>query len=158
MFEDVYREYFKSIYNYIYFRVGNHHDAEDLTADVFVRAYEYLHGFNGEKGGMRAWLGGIARNMVNTFFAKTAGRAKIIELSEFMPANVDIEGEYQRGEDVRLLMSHIRKLPESKRELLAMKYFLGLTNREIAKSTGMSESNVGSTVHRIIGALQKKYF
>jgi RNA polymerase sigma-70 factor (ECF subfamily) len=120
-----------------------------------VRAFEYLHSFDSEKGAMRTWLGGIARNMINTYYTKNAKDAKIIEISEFIPADTDIEGQYLQDEDIKRVMSEVKKLPEHHRELLAMKYMLGLTSREIAEATGKSESSVKVTIHRTIAGLRK---
>ena len=158
-FEKVYRDYFASIYNYIFFRVGNHTDAEDLTADVFLRAYEYMDSFDNNKGVMRAWLGGIARNRVNTHLRKKMVRPHTVELSvltEPLRADVSIEEEYQQKETTDALLSQIRKLPKQQQEFLTLKYFLGITNRDIAKALDMSESNVGVTLYRINEKLRKE--
>ena len=158
-FEALYRDYFASIYNYIYFRLGNHTEAEDLTADIFMRAYEYWGSFDEQKGAVRSWLGGIARNMVNTHFRKKMSKPQVVDISDLLDpvrADVNIEDDYQNKEAAELLLLQMNKLPEQHRELLAMKYFLGMTNRDIAKTTGMSESSVGVTVYRILGRLRKE--
>jgi len=154
-FEEIYKTYFARIYNYIYYRVQNAHTAEDLAADTFVRAYEYWASYHPEKAPLDAWLGGIARNAVNTHYRKSAGRPQVIELAEYLPSRTDIEGELIHKEIVRHLLLEIRKLPDAHRDLLAMKYMMRLKNKEIAKLTGMSESNVGVTLHRVIGTLRK---
>ena len=153
-FERLFREQFTPVYNYVRFRLGNPETAEDLTADIFVRAYQYWESFSG-KNGREAWLRGITRNALNTHFKRTMRRPQSVELLDWISADVDIEGDFIRKEDAKLLLSHIGRLPAEKQDLLAMKYFLRMTNREIAKATGMSESNTGSTLHRIIEGLRK---
>lgn len=155
-FEAFYSEQFPLVYNYIYFRVGSSLDAEDLTAEAFAKAYEYWSSFSSERGSRGAWLGGIARNVVNSHFRRSATRPKMVELTDVFHADVDIEGEYMNREAQRQLMLCVKKLPDQQRELLSMKYMLRLTNREIARITGLSESNVGTIMHRSIKLLQKK--
>ena len=155
-FEMLYKEHFSRIFNYIYCRIGNPHTAEDLTAETFVRAYEYGGSFNPEKGQAAAWLGKIARNVVNDHFKKVAVRPLMVELSDCLPHDADVEEEFLRREIVCRLLAHIGALPPRQRELLALKYLLCLNNREIAILTGMGESAVGSALFRIIGTLRKK--
>ena len=156
-FEQLYEERFTAIYNYVYFRVGNPQTAEDLTADIFVRAYNYWDSYASGKGEREKWLWAITHNAIKTHFKKVMQRPQYDEWSEFLCADVDIEDSFIQKEDVRLLLAHIRRMPEEKQELLSMKYFLRMTNREIAKATGMSESNVGTTLHKLIGKLRKIY-
>lgn len=149
-FEEVFKEQFRSVYNYIYYHIGNAEDAEDLTADVFVRAYEYWGSFSSSKGSRGAWIGGIARNTVKTYYQKKARRPQISELSEFIAADICVEGSYLQKEELLQVLAEMDALPEFQREILNMKYMLRLTNREIAKLTGMSESNIGVILFRSI--------
>jgi RNA polymerase sigma-70 factor (ECF subfamily) len=156
-FEEVYKEQFPLIYNYIYYHIGNAMDAEDLTADVFVRAYKYWGSYSSGKGSQGEWLGGIARNIVKTYIRKKACKPQINQLSEFIAADICIEDSYLRREELLQVLTQMNALPERQRELLSMKYFLRFTNREIAKATGMSESNVGVVLYRAIRKIQKNY-
>jgi len=154
-FEELFKEQFSPVYNYIYYRVRNVMDAEDLTADVFIRAYEYWGSYCSSKGSQGAWLGGIARNMVKSYFQKEANKPQITQMPEFICSNVCVEDSYLRKEDLLWVFTQIDSLPERQRELLLMKYLLRLTNRDIAKITGLSESNVGVTLHRTIKKMQE---
>ena len=154
-FEEMFKEQFSSIYNYICYHVGNVEDAEDLTADVFVRAYEYWGSYCSSKGSRGAWLGGIARNLVKTYYQKKSNRPQISHLSELVVADVYIEDDYLRKEELTQIFEQMDELPERQRELLNMKYLLRLNNREISKLTGLSESNVGVMLYRTIKKIQK---
>jgi len=154
-FEQVFKEQFPPVYNYIYYHIHNAADAEDLTADVFVRAYKYWGSYSPEKGSRGAWLGGIARNTVKVYFQKNASRPQTVELSELMSTGAEIEGDYVRKEQLRQIFTQINALPEHKREIVTMKYMLCLTNRDIARIMDMSESNVGVTLHRTMKQIQK---
>ena len=154
-FEEAFEEQFPPVYNYIYYHVGSAAEAEDLTADVFVRAYEYWGSYSPLKGSRGAWLGGIARNTVKTYFQKKARRPQTIEIPESICTNTNIEEDYLHKEKVQQLFKLMDELPEHQREMLCMKYLLCFTNRDIAKITGISESNVGVTLHRTIKELKK---
>jgi len=154
-FEQVFKEQFPPVYNYIFYHVHNAADAEDLTADVFLRAYKYWASYSPEKGSRGAWLGGIARNTVRFYFQKNAAKPQTAELTEILCADVEIESDYARKEDLRQVFEQINALPEHKREIMTMKYLLCLTNRDIAKIMDMSESNVGVVLHRTIKLIQK---
>ncbi|MCL1976480.1 MAG: sigma-70 family RNA polymerase sigma factor [Firmicutes bacterium] len=154
-FEELYKKQFSSVYNYIYFHIGDAMDAEDLTADIFVRAYKYWKSYSNSKGSQGEWLGGIARNTLKTYFKIKACKPQVSQLSEFIAADICIEDCYLHKEELLQVLAQIKALPELQRELLSMKYLLRLTNREIAKTTGMSESNVGVVLHRSIKKIQK---
>ncbi len=156
-FEELYNVQFPRVYNYIFFHTGHAETAEDLTADVFVRAYTYWDTFDHAKGDRGAWVGGIARNALRKHYRGKSRGPKVVELTELFRADSDIEGEYEHVEDIDRLMKRVRKLPERQRELLAMKYMLQMTYREIAAATGMTESNVSVTLHRTITELRKKF-
>ena len=155
-FEELFKEQFKHVYNYLYYHIGNAQDAEDLTADVFTRAYEYRGSFSAAKGSSGAWLGGIARNMLKTYYQKKAKRPQTVELSELIYSNIYIEDDYIHKEILERMFKQIDQLPERQKELIAMKYLLGLTNRDIAKMVNMTESNVGVTLHRTLKDLKSK--
>ena len=155
-FEQVFIEQFPLVYNYIFYNVGNATEAEDLTADIFVRAFEYWKSFSASKGSRGAWIGGIARNMLKDYYQKKANRPQTVELSEFTSSSTDIEDDFLLKENLRQIFDQIDALPEIKRDLITMKYLLRLNNREIAKIMDMTESNVGVTLHRTIKDMQKK--
>ncbi|MCL2081987.1 MAG: sigma-70 family RNA polymerase sigma factor [Oscillospiraceae bacterium] len=156
-FREIYNESFSRIYNYIFFRVRNTWDAEDLTADVFVKAFEYIDSFDSEKGKISTWLGSIARNILNDYFRRSSVRSSLLtEFPEDMSAGIDIDDECLTREAVRVLFEQMKTLPELHQEIMSMKYMLCLKNSEIAEVLSMSEGNVKVTVHRIIAGLRKK--
>jgi len=155
-FEIVFKEQFKIVYDYIRYHVRDAADAEDLASDVFARAYKYWSSYSAEKGSRGEWIGGIVRNMVKTHAQKKANEHKIIELSEFIPSDTDIESDYLRKDEIQKVLNHMDTLPEHERVLLILKYIAGYTNQEIAEAMGMSAGNVGVKLHRIIKKLQTR--
>ena len=150
LFETAYKVHFSYIYNYIYSRVFNYAIAEDLTADVFVNAYKSWDTFDNARGTVKSWLGGIAGNIMKSYYEKNTKHKKIIELNHYQDVSPEIEDEITHDKKIHNIMSLIKGLPAEKQELISMKYFLKLTNREIATKTGMSESNVGTILYRTL--------
>lgn len=156
-FEQVFDRNFSAIYNYVYFKTGHHPTAEDITADVFVKAFEHYESYNPEKCGIQTWLRAIAHNAVVDHFRKNSRMvANGQEILRYMPADDDIEAGYIDKELTSQLIALVKQLPELHQELLSLKYFLGMTNREISRVTALSETNVGTILHRVIRKLKKQ--
>ena len=149
-YETVFREQFPLVYTFMYYRINNVVDAEDLTAEVFARAYRYWDSYSPLKGSRGEWIGGIAKNTYKSHVAKKADGIQTTELFDFIPADADIEEDYFRKEILQQVYQEIDALPEPQREIMRMKFDWCLTNQEIAKATNMSVSNVGVTLHRTI--------
>jgi RNA polymerase sigma-70 factor (ECF subfamily) len=155
-FEEIYEKYFSKIYNYIYYRVSNSAAADDLTSDTFYKAYLYYDKYDAKLGSRYTWLCAIARNVVNTNYKKSNRVGFVDALDENIISGDNTELEVEERELVGELGRLVFELPEKYRELVVMKYTLGKTNREIAKETGLSESNVGTILNRIVEKLRKK--
>jgi RNA polymerase sigma-70 factor (ECF subfamily) len=155
-FEKMFVVYFPKIYNYVYFRVRDVDTAEDLTADVFLRAYRYYDSFSEEKSSIYTWLCAIARNLLNDYYTKTKRLPVSVLLDETISASDDIEADVERNELLRRLAILTGRLDEKKRNILAMKYMLDMSHREIARELNMTENALGVALHRIIAGLRKE--
>jgi len=156
----VYESELPRVYNYFLYRVCNRDLAEDLTAATFERAWAARSKYNAIIASPTTWLFGIARNILRENFRRDrAAENKIepIQDDQQLPSVVDVEQSFQEQQDKVLLQNLLLELPEREHELIALKYGVGLTNREIAKVTWLSESNVGSILHRTITNLKRKW-
>ena len=152
----VYASELSRIYNYFLYKICNRELAQDLTATTFERAWKTRSKYNSIIASPSTWLLGIARNVYREHLRKN----RVIEplpQDEQLPSIVDVEQSFQEQQDKELLQSLLLKLPKRERELIALKYGAGLTNREIAQITRLSESNVGSILHRTVTNLRKKW-
>ncbi|NLE51438.1 MAG: sigma-70 family RNA polymerase sigma factor [Chloroflexi bacterium] len=154
--ETLYGQYYSSIYNYFRFRACD--DPEDLTAAVFERAWQHRHRYDRHLGEFRAWLFGIARNVAAEYFRQ---RKQVVGLEEAQDILVLLEQPLeqlvqQQAEGDRL-KGLLQELPEREQDLIAMKYGMELTNREIARQTGLSESNVGTILFRVVRKLRAEW-
>jgi len=153
-FEALYRESRDDVYAYVSGLLRDRSAAEDVTAMAFERAYRKSSSFDPRKGSRRGWLFGIARNAA---LDELRRRRRIAELAAD-PEDVDAASPHESAEvAVRraALRDAMRTLDPRERELVALKFFAGLNNAEIAQVIGVSESNAGTKLHRTINKLRE---
>ncbi len=156
-FGELYERYVTRIYNYIYYRTSNHHESEDLTAKVFMRAMGHIKNYDERGVPFSAWLYRIAHNLVANWH-RDRQRRKIIPLDEFMTKrhHADMPEEVAEGqEEKQQLLDSIRKLPEDRQQLLILKYVERLSNAEIGKIMDRTEGAVKSLYYRTLSALRE---
>lgn len=155
-FGQLYERYIDRIFNYVYYRTGNIHDAEDLTARVFQRAMNHIHNYTDRGVPFSAWLYRIAHNLVANWH-RDRGRRQEIPLSDLpvVPSKDDRpEASLVRSQEQDALLKLIRQLPPERQTLLILKFVENLSNAEIGKIMGRSEGAVKSLYHRTLLALR----
>ena len=155
-FTQIYHTYFAKLYNYIYYRVGEVHVTDDLVSEVFSKVIEKYQTYDPEKGKFKTWLFTIAHNTVINFYKKNSYNKYHLELSlaETVESGVRIEDEVVNKELQKILSGAVMVLDEPKRSIIALKFGGCLTNRQIAEVLQMSESNVGTIIHRALKELK----
>lgn len=154
----LYERYVGKIYNYVYYRTGNHHDAEDLTAMVFYRAMGHIESYTERGVPFQAWLYRIAHNLVANWH-RDRGRRKIIALEEFVGTGSSNDAPDTHAEDEEerdILLRIIRRLPEERQQLLILKFIEHLSNAEIGEIMGRTEGAIKSLYHRTLIALREE--
>ncbi|MEA4910084.1 MAG: sigma-70 family RNA polymerase sigma factor [Chloroflexi bacterium] len=148
-FGQLYQAYVKPVYRYLYARVGNPMDAEDLTAQVFTQAFEGMAGYRHE-GHFLAWLMAIARNRAIDFFRR---RRPLVSLETFeallstaSPDRLDSE----RADRLRLLAAAIQDLDDDDKELLRLRYAAGMPFQEIALLMHGQEAAIKKRLYRLL--------
>ena len=154
--ESIYNQYHKNVYNYIAFRINNHHDAEELASDVFVKAIHKWESYN-HNFPMEAWLIGIAKNTVTDYLRRTMRRqySPLDSIVELISTDRRPEEVVVINEESKKLMQAMVQLKDKERQILSMKFATELKHSEIAKILKISESHVGVTVHRAMSKLRK---
>lgn len=150
--ESVYREELPRVFSFFRYRVSGRATAEDLTSATFEKAWRARHRYRRDRAAVSTWLLAIARNVAIDHFRRSRREVPLDE-SEPLAAGTP-ETDAQRRSEARRLGALLASLPARERELLALKYGTGATNRAIAGLTGLSESNVGTILHRTIGTLR----
>lgn len=151
-FGELYERYVVKIYNYIYYRTGNEHDAEDLTARVFHRAFSRLPTYTDRGLPFSAWLYRIAHNLVANWH-RDQGRRKVVSLDDIPLHSLHSEAPEavteNRETEERLLRS-IRQLPVERQQLLILKFVEQMSNAEIGLIMNRSEGAIKSLYHRTL--------
>jgi RNA polymerase sigma-70 factor (ECF subfamily) len=151
----VYAENLPRVYNYCRFRTGDAVLAEDLTAQTFERAWRSREQYRSDLGAFSTWLLAIARNVTAAHFRhQRRGRELPLAEEEALGDDQPFDELIERRDDLGRLRVLLERLPAHQRELVELKYGAGLTNRAIAQLTGLSESNVGTTLHRVVRQLR----
>jgi RNA polymerase sigma-70 factor, ECF subfamily len=154
--EAVYAEQLPRVYNYFRYRMGNEAVAEDLTSRTFEKAWRERHRYRRDFAGVGTWLLRIARNTAIDHRRTLHEHAPLEEAAEAAAEGTPEEEAMIQSNFVRLT-ALVATLPERDRELLALKYGAGATNRAIADVTGLSESNVGTILHRSVQKLRTEW-
>jgi len=154
-FGELYEIHFDRIYNYIYYRTGNIHDAEDLTAKVFFRAIQHIGNYKDQGGPFSAWLYSIARNLLANWYRDNSKRTMIpIDTITSIHLSEGPENDTEFGESREALLAAIRRLPEDRQDLLILKYVNEESNAEIGRFLGRSEGAIKSLYHRTLISLK----
>ncbi|MHB9032398.1 MAG: sigma-70 family RNA polymerase sigma factor, partial [Anaerolineae bacterium] len=131
----LYERYVNRIYNYVFHRVGNVYDAEDLTSRVFYSAYSHLASYQEQGVPFTAWLYRIAHNLIANWH-RDRGRRPLVSLDDVVigsPISEHPEPLAEQEETARHLADAIQCLEPARRELLVLKVTEGLSNAEIGK-------------------------
>jgi RNA polymerase sigma-70 factor (ECF subfamily) len=152
-FERLYRSSRDDVYAYVASLLRDAPAAEEVTAAAFERAYRKRNRFDPERGEPRAWLFGIARNAALDELRRRGRQAELA----VEPADVEtFAGHGDDHGERRLAVSEaLEHLDARERELIALKFFAGLANAEIAQVLGISESNAGTKLHRAMTKLRE---
>jgi RNA polymerase sigma-70 factor, ECF subfamily len=157
-FSDLYRAHLRDVYSYSYYRVGNHHDAEDLTEQTFLQAYRHFERAQRESNGrpLRPWLIRIAHNLAANFYRDRSRKPQTaIEDAAIISAPHDTETLVEGREELKAILEGVQKLPDDRREALVMRFALGMDNREIARAMGRSDGATKVLIHRAIRQLEE---
>ena len=155
-FRKVYELNHLPVFRYVYALTGgSQDDAEDLTAETFLRAWKARHQFHGEMEASIAWLIGIAKRLVIDEYRRTvrATRNLVADLdTESTPEQTAIQGEQEKT-----LFRLVADLPDEQREIIVLRHMLGWRVNEIAKHMGVSENKISLSLHRTLSKLREKW-
>ncbi len=150
----VYQEHAIRVYRYIFARVGNHPDSEDLTAQVFMDALKGWHRFS-KGGNVAAWLFTIARNKIVDRHRKIKKTVYLEDIPDITADSYEpLQGIIDK-ETARQLTLLLQKLSPDQQELLHLRFAGELTYAQIAEVLGKSESAVKMAIHRLLKQLQE---
>jgi RNA polymerase sigma-70 factor (ECF subfamily) len=154
--DQIYLDLAPRVYNYFRFRLGQEREVEDLTSRTFEKAWTARGQYRRDLAGFSTWLFKIAQHLV---VDHVRSRRNYVSIDHAVDLTVHgaAEDSLERQSDLSRLASLTRELPPRDRELIALKYGAGISNRDIARLTGLTESNVGSILHRVVQNLRARW-
>jgi RNA polymerase sigma-70 factor, ECF subfamily len=155
--DQVYAEQLPRVVNFFRYRLGDTPDVEDLTGRTFEKAWRARHRYRRDLAGFSTWLLTIARNVAIDHL-RARQRHEPLDVAAAVPAaDHTPEQEAVHQSQTQRLAALLATLEPRQRELIAMKYGAEMTNRAIAHATGLSESNVGTILHRAVETLRGRW-
>lgn len=157
-FEPLYERYVAQIYAYIYYRIGNVQDAEDVTARTFYQAMTHLHRYTSRGVPFSAWLFRIAHNLVANWHRDSSRRQTfsldaIVDTPDTTPG---LPEQAADNDDAQRLWRVIRRLPPERQQLLVLKFVDELSTEQIAVIMGRSQGAVKALLHRTLITLRQQ--
>jgi RNA polymerase sigma-70 factor (ECF subfamily) len=157
-FTELYRTHLRDVYSYAYYRIGNHHDAEDLTEQTFLQAYRHFDRAQRESHGrpLRPWLIRIAHNLAANYYRDRSRKPQTsLDDASVVSAPHSTVDLVEGREELRQVLDGVANLPDDRREALIMRFALGMDNREIARTLGRTEGATKVLIHRAIRQLEE---
>ena len=151
---EVYDRLLPRIFHYFCYKTGNMDVAEDLTAITLEKAWTGRISFHSNQGKFESWVCGIARRTAIDYFREHKVEVELDSVVHH-PDEVRLDEEIEEKLSFEQICQILQQFPEREREIISLKYGAELTNREIARVTGLSESNVGTILHRLVSDLRR---
>jgi len=155
-FGELYERYVDRIYNYIFYRTRDVHEAEDLTARVFYRALSHMASYRQHGVPFAAWLYRIAHNLVANWY-RDRSRHHDMRLDDMISLAARGAGPdhlAERSEETRGLLDAMARLSVERQQLLILKFAEDMSNLEIARVMGRTEGAIKSMYHRTLVVLR----
>jgi len=152
----VFAEELPRVYNFLRYRLGSEALAQDLASRTFEKAWRHRHRYKRQVSKFSTWLLTIARNAAIDH-RRTERQHAPLEAAADVPSDASPEEDAVLRSNFARLSQLMAGLDDRERELLALKYGAGATNRAIADLTGLGESNVGTIIHRAVSELRSKW-
>lgn len=155
-FRELYERNRLPVFRYIYALTGgSQDDAEDLTAETFLRAWKARHQFEGDLDSATGWLIRIAKRLVIDEYRRTVRATRNMPMDP--PPESTPEQNTLRSEQEEILLRLVVDLPDEQREIIVLRYLLGWRVNDIARHMSVSENKISVSVHRTLTKLREKW-
>lgn len=151
----IYEQYGEKILRYILGKVNDRYLAEDLRSEVFLKIDEKLATYNVQKAALSTWVFTIARNTLIDYFRTRRVHEQIPET--LAAKSSDVEEKVCNDESLESLAYALEKLEKRERDIIVLRYYSGLTLKEIGQKMNISYAYV-KLLHNKALQLMKKYF
>ncbi|MBQ7850935.1 MAG: RNA polymerase sigma factor [Clostridia bacterium] len=150
--EKVYNEYFSPVYNYVFYKLLNRENTEDVVSQIFMKVCSHLSSFDPARASLKTWIFRITDHALIDFYRKQRPSLSFDNeesgLDNVLCVHFDEQYDRQIGPERQAVLAALRQLPERDRTFIYYKYYLNITNREIARRMGMNENTVSAVIAR----------
>jgi len=144
-FETLYRESFPIVRNYVYYRMAGNDAAEDIIAEAYLQSARHFLTFDPSRSKFSTWVVSIAKNCISSHYRKATVSSNLDDIPESVFA---VQGEQDSVDNRELIAQLLATLDDDERELVFMKYYLGMRNVEIATQLSMNASTISTKLAR----------
>lgn len=165
-FSELFKLYYKPIFGYIFRRTGNFDDAADIAADTFFKAFKHIDSFSYNGISIKIWLYRIATNETNLYFRHKQKHNSLFERIDFenktdfnlflQDDKKELELELQKHDQFLEVLKNLKTLSTKYQEVIALRYFEGKQNKEIAEILNINEGTLKSLLSRGLEKLRGK--
>ena len=165
-FSELFKLYYQPIFGYIIRRTGDFDDTADIASDTFLKAFRHINNFRYTGISVKVWLFRIATNEINLYFRnrqkhnsifdRIITEDKLIFNNYLTDDRKEIEAEFQKHDQFLSVLKELKALPIKYQEVIALKYFEGKENKEIAEILNINEGTLKSLLSRGLEKLRKK--
>jgi RNA polymerase sigma-70 factor, ECF subfamily len=154
----LYEQYYDRIVRYIFVRINDQSEAENLAGDVFLRALQSLDSYKGHIGQIQVWLFRIAHNLAVDYLRKTSKRKDISTDEVEIPDKLNMEDVLEANMEVKKLTKVLQQLTAAQREVIGLRFFAGLSSGEVSKILGKSNGAVREMQRAAVEVLRKQMY
>ncbi len=156
MIGTLYEEYYDRIVRYIFVRINDQNEAENMGGDVFLKALHSLDSYRGRREQMRAWLFKIAHNLVVDYFRKMSKRKAVSLNNVEVHDRVTTEEAMEAKVEVERLSKALKQLTPAQRQVIGLRFFVGLSSAEVGKVVGKKSGAVREMQRAAVETLRKQ--
>ena len=150
--EEIYNEYFSSVYNYVFYKLLNRENTEDIVSQVFEKVLMKLGTYDPDKASVKTWIFRITENTLIDFYRKRRPMLSIDQeesgLENELYVHFDEQYDQVMEPERKMVLEALTQLPERERTFIYYRYFENITNREIARRMDMNENTVSAVMAR----------
>lgn len=151
--EALYLECYPKVKRYVAARVRDPQEAEDLVSEVFLKVYQRLDSFDESKASVSTWVYAITRNAVIDYYRVSRVHS---ELPETLASGEDLEETLCRADTLEALAAALETLDERRRDIIILRYYRGMTLRDIAQRMGLSYAYIKALHSGALASLRRK--
>ena len=153
-YDEFYQSNYWKVYRYCIHRGITHHDAEELTQEIFLYCYRHFSEYNPQKSAITTWLYLVASSRFKNFCRDRKITIDLDDIVELSDDRIAVEQAAEIDEMRRILTSALKSLPEPQRKLVILRYFSGMSTEEAAKQLGISSGNARVMLSRALKAMR----